>query len=473
MPDKPLTIAVSGAAGRMGSTYAQELIKQGHHIKVYDPQRLRVEQLYDGKAEICTSNTALVRGADFVLLFVPVEATGDVLKEISPIRPPRSYRKEGGRFVLEKDGKAIGYLRPNVIIGSAASAKMDVAKLEEQYVSRQAYPQSRIVDFHPMHGEGVEVKGQNLLTVPVRDFDDGSGTAEALMQELFRPMGVKIKHVDSPSVHDEMLSDPQGGNHCIAFSRDTAWYMNRTDPDGNATYTDPLGDAKSVHARRPLGLNLDVYVVTMLFNRFVPPYFQKYEDILAEVYKKVVENRREELCSMFEETREHLGRDAIRDARERLSAAYGPNLDATPNSHLSDLAWGELYKRRNKKPTDFLECESFHYALGRMILSGVFGGDVRKFVDNAIDNPQTRWQDINYLRAVAVVNQIVQSGDGAALLRHFEKLKKYFNGREGVKMQRDLAQVGRHSIVLSRSLKDRTDEYAKARNEWIENAKQN
>jgi len=440
---KPLTIAISGAAGRMGRIYAPELLKQGHIVRVYDTQRSELSRLYNGTgAQIYTNNRALVEGADVVLLFVPVRKTGEVLKEMSPQRP--------------QDGHTPRYLKHDVILGSAASSKEWAAEQEQKYLSQTRYPQVRIVEFHPMHGENIQPKGQNLLTVPVRD--DGSG--EALIQELFSPTGVRMKHVDSVKQHDEIMGEVQGGNHSVAFSRDTAWYLGGTDPDDNTVYADPFGDAKSLHSRRPLDLNLQVYVVTMMLNRFVPPYVQQYEDVLAEIYRKVIEGKREELYRMFEEAREHLGQDAIKDARERFAAVYGPTLDDTGNSHISDLIWGEVDKRRNTRPTDFMEFESPHYSLGRMIKYAIFGGDIRRFVDNAIDNPQTQWQDFNYARAVAVINQIVQSDDDAALLRHFERMKRFFNQKQ---MKRNLGTVGQHSTVLSRGLRDRSTEYAQLR----------
>ncbi|MBI2970798.1 MAG: prephenate dehydrogenase [Candidatus Aenigmarchaeota archaeon] len=437
------TIAVSGAAGRIGKIYVPKLLAQGHVVRAYDVNRMKLEQLYKGTgAVLCTNNRQLVEGADAVLLFVPVPKVPEVLKEMNPSRP-------------SKAGGIPNYLRPDVVIGSAASSKEGVANQEQWHIAQERYPHARIVDFHPMHGEQTGTsdfpKGQNILTVPVRDFPYRGKTGEALLHELFLPMGANVKHVGSAVQHDEILSDPQGGNHCIAFSRDTAWHLAGTDPDMNDVYADPLGDAKSLHSRRPLALNLEVYPVTMQHNRFVKSYIQQYEEVLAEIYRMIIEGEREALYKMFDEAREHIGHDAIRDARDRLEVSYGRNLYGTSNSHISDLAWGELYKRRNKRPADFLEFESPHYAIGRAILCAALGGDTRRFVDNAIDVPETRWQDYNYGRAVAVINQIVQSGDEAALLNHLQRLKRFFSSSG---MKRDLGKIAEDSTELSRKLRE-------------------
>ncbi len=424
-----MKIAISGAAGRIGRIYGLGLAKQGHEVGVYDTNLSELRRLYTGtSAVIHTNNMSLVKDADVVLLYVPVPKTREVLRQMSK------------------------YLKYDAIIGSAASSKEIVAEEELNLIPRYA-PQARIVEFHPMHGEQTKnsdfPRNQNILTVPVKDYPVEGVTAESMIRGLFLPMEAVVRHVDSVKQHDEMMGEVQGGNHSIAFSRDTAWYLSNTDPDKSSVYADPLDDAKSLHARRPLGLNLQVYVVTMLLNRSVPPYVQQYEDVLSEIYKMVIEGRREELCSMLEEAREHLGSQAISDSREKLSGIYGKGLDDTPNSHISDFVWGEVYKRRDKRPTDFVEFESPHYAIGRTILCGVFGGDLERFVDNAMDNPETRWQDYNYGRAVSVINQIVQSGDDAALLRHFEKLKRFFN--KG--MIRDLDRVAEDSTALSKKLR--------------------
>ncbi len=445
MAYKPLTIAVSGAAGRIGRIYAPKLLEQGHNVRVYDTHSLEVGRLYGGTAaQICTNNGQLVQDADVVLLCVPVQRIQDVLKEISPVRPDRA-------------GDLRSYLKPDVIIGSTASAKVRIAGGYRTHVTSR-YPKARVVEIHPMHGEQTRnsdfPRNQNMLTVPVHDFPVDGYTAEALMQGLFVPMEMRVRHIDSAEQHDEMLAVPQGDNHSIATYRATAWYRLGVDPDNNPVNTSPLDDAKSLHARRLVALNPDVYVVTMKWNEFVRDHLTEYEEILSEVDDMRIDGRRDDLCRMFENARDNIGWDAIKDARERLAAAYGTEaLDSSVNSHISDLVWGEHYRRRGIKPTDFLDIESFHYTLGRIILCAVYGGDIRKLVDNYMRNPETQKHDRRFSQAVPLVNAAIEGTD-EGLLRHFGLLRRFYNGEAGVEMKRNLSRVSDDSAILTRKLQE-------------------
>jgi len=426
-------ISITGAAGRMGMIYAPLLIEQGHEVRVYDRSLGKLESLYGNtKATLCNNNKDLVKDADIVLLLTPVPETRDVLIEM-------------------KD-----YLPPHAIISSAASSKERIAEAELEFAPHGA----RIVDFHPMHGEnkpgGTFPKDQNILTVPVLDYEINNlgETAEDILKGLFIPMGAKVKHIDNPTKHDEIMGDVQGGNHGVSKFMSGGWRFAGTDPDRSETYANPLDDMKSLFGRRPLALNLDVYVVTMLWNRFVSSYVKEYADILSEMQRLAIIGERKKLYKMAEETKEHYGLNEIKDARDRLASVYGKNLDDTTNSHISIFVWGEVDKRRNKRPADFIEFESPHYAMGRILRYAVFGGDLKRFADNAIDNPETKWQDYCYGMSVSVINQIVQggirNGNPEALLTHLQILREYFNKD----MKRNLDKIAIDSTELSRKLRE-------------------
>jgi prephenate dehydrogenase len=76
-----LKVAVLGAGGSMGAFFARYFVKKGY--KVIGSDASKVERSLAGMT-LAGSNSDAVRGADLVLLAVPIRMTANVLREVSP-----------------------------------------------------------------------------------------------------------------------------------------------------------------------------------------------------------------------------------------------------------------------------------------------------------------------------------------------------------------------------------------------------
>ncbi len=395
-----MKIGVSGAAGGLGRMYVPEFIKQGNVVSVYDKDTFELKKLYTGSdAQICNSNAELAKYADVVLLYVPTSDIKTVLQEMHP------------------------YFKKNVILGSASSSKEMVAEEEKIYAPKTA----RIVEFHPMHSGKTDLKDRNLITVPVIDYELDGQTAESILQNLFASIGLKIKHINSPEEHDRIAMYIQGGTHLVGFSMAGLELSNETIFRKRCLHFNHMDSAKYLFAMRPLGLNLDTYAVTIMKNNFVTAYAKEYNNILSDICKKIKNGKKEELYRMFEEDKDHLGNDEIKNTRKSWEDLYGTGFDSNGTiTDVSLLALGELAKLRGVKPTDFMEFEGPHHALGRMITYGIFSGDIKKIVDN-LDNPDIYQNTLEHSGIVELINNMVQYRHEDILLDYFKSLKKSYN----------------------------------------------
>jgi prephenate dehydrogenase len=75
-----MKVAVLGAAGAMGSFFANYFVKKGHKVTGSDIRRTGSP----ARIVLAGSNSDAVRGADVVLLAVPIRMTANVLREVSP-----------------------------------------------------------------------------------------------------------------------------------------------------------------------------------------------------------------------------------------------------------------------------------------------------------------------------------------------------------------------------------------------------
>ena len=76
-----MKVAVLGAGGSMGSFFAKYFVKKGN--KVFGSDATKIEGTPPGMT-LAGSNSDAVRGADLVLLAVPIRLTANVLREVSP-----------------------------------------------------------------------------------------------------------------------------------------------------------------------------------------------------------------------------------------------------------------------------------------------------------------------------------------------------------------------------------------------------
>ncbi len=163
-------IAIIGAAGKMGSWFTNYFVQRGLRVSVYDVNK-KILRPFDN-IRIENSISDCVKGADLVLVSVPVRMTPRVLRECAKSM---------------KDG---------AVISEISSVKHRTFR-----TLRQAPDNLRPLCIHPMFGPGASGKMQvKILMVPVRNEEKEL----KIVHEIFENAQVKV--LPTAKVHDESIA---------------------------------------------------------------------------------------------------------------------------------------------------------------------------------------------------------------------------------------------------------------------------
>ncbi|MFC1951862.1 prephenate dehydrogenase [Chloroflexota bacterium] len=184
-------IAVIGGYGKMGQWFADFLIKDGKEVVISgrDEKKLLEAKQQLGEVEIAGTVEA-VKGADVILISVPIDAFERVIEEICP------------------------YIRPEQIIIDITSIKVLPVETMHKHIKT-----GLILGTHPMFGPGARsMKNQNIVLTPTNEDET------ALAQKVKGYLETKGACVNlmTPREHDEMVAIILGLAHFIAIvSADT------------------------------------------------------------------------------------------------------------------------------------------------------------------------------------------------------------------------------------------------------------
>jgi len=170
------SITIVGAGGQMGQWFSKYFLNQGFEVTGYDE-----ENKIKGKDII--QSQSLVGGilkADYVMLCTPTRRTPEIIRLIAKEMKRGTYLIE----ISSEKGKAVSSL-----------AKMP-AKINP-------------ICIHPMFGPGVkDIKGQNIISVPVKDAKKELTVAKSLFD------GANFVTIDAVE-HDKKIAVILGLTHLL------------------------------------------------------------------------------------------------------------------------------------------------------------------------------------------------------------------------------------------------------------------
>ncbi len=169
-----MSIAIIGAAGKMGSWFAALLHEQGHDLLLVDSRRDEVERLAGSMKRCRVARFGDVGGADVVIIAVPVDAVEPAMRELS------AHVREGQAVI------------------DLSSLKGRPQKAAEMYLPRAVF-----LGVHPMFGAGAEsLSGHNVVLTPI---DERSRELAARVQRYIEPQGAHVVTM-TPDRHDEVMA---------------------------------------------------------------------------------------------------------------------------------------------------------------------------------------------------------------------------------------------------------------------------
>ncbi len=193
----------------MGRLLADFLLKEGKEVIITGRNE---EKLLSAKhqlgVEITSSNTEAVRGADYVLLSVPIESFEEVVREVGP------------------------YIQTGQVVIDITSTKVCPVDIMHKHIKTGS-----VLGAHPLFGPGASsLANQNFVLTPTSD--EEAALAQKIRNYL-EARGARVTLM-TPQEHDEMMSLILGLSHFIAIvSADTLLGSGKLKPmeiAGSTTY---------------------------------------------------------------------------------------------------------------------------------------------------------------------------------------------------------------------------------------------
>lgn len=241
-----MRIAIIGGSGKMGRWFANFLLQDSQEVVISGRnQRKLLEAKQQLGVDIAPNNVTAVRGADVILLSVPIESFEMVVKEISPSVQP-------GQTVVD-----------------ITSIKAWPVAIMHQYLKTAS-----ILGTHPLFGPGARgVANQNFVLTPTNDKENALAQK---VKEYLETRGAKVSFM-TPQEHDEKMTIVLGLAHFIAIvAGDTLLSAEKLKPTpaiGGVTYKVLLTLVESVISEDPelyasLQMNLpNITEIEQLFQR--------------------------------------------------------------------------------------------------------------------------------------------------------------------------------------------------------------
>ena len=219
-----MKVAIIGGSGKMGRWFADFLLKDGKEVIITgrNEKKLLEAKQQLGSVEIAT-NMEVVKGADVVLISVPIDSFEEVVKQLPP------------------------YLHSKQIIIDITSIKVFPVETMHKYKKT-----GTVLGTHPVFGPGAkDIQNQNFVLTPTNDKER---TLAQKVKQYLETRGARATLM-TPQEHDEMMAVILGLSHFIAIvSADTLLSFDKLkqmEAIGGSTYKVLLTLAEGVISEDP------------------------------------------------------------------------------------------------------------------------------------------------------------------------------------------------------------------------------
>ena len=180
-----MKIAIIGGSGKMGQWFADFLCREGHEVVISGRDQEKLKEA-GKRLEVATaSNGEAVKGADVVLLSVPIDSFEPIVKELSP------------------------HIQPDQVVADVTSVKVMPVAVMHKYLKTH-----RILGTHPLFGPGAKsLAHQNFILTPTSA--DESPLA-AKTKTYLEERGAHVSLM-TPAEHDKKMTVILGLAHFIAL----------------------------------------------------------------------------------------------------------------------------------------------------------------------------------------------------------------------------------------------------------------
>jgi chorismate mutase/prephenate dehydrogenase len=251
--DEPKVIVFVGGSGGMGKLYARFAAGSGHIVRILDK-------------DDWPRAAAILRGADFVLVTVPIHVTEETIRRLGPL------------------------LEPQTVLSDFTSVKqLPMKAMLEAHTGP-------VVGLHPMHGPDVKNLSKQLMLIsPGRNEE-----ASAWLIRQLHLWGMRTKFVE-PEKHDEAMHHVQGLRHFVALLQGSYMQAQNMRPADVLDFSSPIYRAELMMTGRIFAQDARLYAEIVFSNedrRELLLDFLKHHETLADMVRR---GDKEAFIKTFEE----------------------------------------------------------------------------------------------------------------------------------------------------------------------------
>lgn len=261
-------IAIIGAEGHMGKWFSKYFLQKGYEIIGYDSEK----EIVSKSVTKAQSLVGAILSADYVILCIPVKRTPETIR------------------LIAKEMKRDSYL-------------IDISSLKLKSAAALSKIPDKInpICIHPMFGPGSKkLKGQNIISIPIRDAKKELSVAKSLFSEA------NFVQIDA-SEHDKKIAIILGMTHLVNVA-----LANILAKEENFALVEKMsGTTFKAQKLLTAGIMTEApeLIETIIANPEIRRFAEEFWKDIGRMLILVQENRTEEILKYVTSAKERLGKN--------------------------------------------------------------------------------------------------------------------------------------------------------------------
>ncbi len=260
-------IAIIGAEGQMGKWFSKYFVERGFEVVGYDSER----EILNKSVTKAKSLVGAVLTVDYVILCTPTKRTPEIIRLIA-----KEMRRD--------------------------SCLIDISSLKSKVVSALSKMPDKVnpICIHPMFGPGTKkLKGQNIISIPIRDSQKELAVAKSLFSEA------NFVTIDAAE-HDKKIAVILGMTHLVNLA-----LANILAKDEKISLTEKMSGT-TFKAQKILTSSIMTeapeLIETIISNPEIRKHAEEFWKDIGRLLTLIQENKSEEIIKYITSTKERLSK---------------------------------------------------------------------------------------------------------------------------------------------------------------------
>jgi prephenate dehydrogenase (NADP+) len=405
--------------GDMGRLFAKSWAEKGHEVFAADlPHNYADCELFakENHIKFYKKSSDFAKELDFLLISVEAKNLDKTCETLAP------------------------FIKESCIVSAQTSVKYpEFIAFKKHFKKAQA-----LVGSHALFGPNVNLMGQTVVMYPYNSDHNSYITVQKCYDEL----GLQIQHLGSHEEHDKLMADIQVVTHIGFESLGTAFMHRKSFPWESEKVLTGIDHIKILLTLRIYSYKSHVYAGLAFYNPYAAKDVRTFASVQNKLFGFMISENRNKYESELRKSRDKFLKNSSgkRLLSDKIIEEFTENPEQThlPNSHLSLMSmlctWAEL----GTNPYENLICQTPPFRLRVGLVEYLCQNEdlFSESIHAAIYDKQRKVDDLAYHTAVHEWANILQLGDEAAYIKHFDQTKKFLSPRlaEGLTLSHKLIE---------------------------------